>query len=50
MQLINLLVDVLDILPVAFVLSLLILLLVGLLVFGAELVIDFAFFLALLFD
>lgn len=50
MQLINLLIDVPDILSVAFVLSLLILLLVGLFVLGAELVIDLAFFFALLFD
>lgn len=50
MQLVNLLIDVPDILPVALILSLLVLLLVGLLVLGAELVIDLAFFFALLFD
>lgn len=50
MQLINLLIDIPDILPVAFILPLLVLLLVGLLVLGAELVIDLTFFFALLFN
>ena len=50
MQLINFLIDIPDILPVAFILSLLVLLLVGLLVLGAELVIDLTLFFALLFN
>ena len=50
MQLVNLFIDIPDILPVALVLPFLILLLVGLLVLRAELVIDLAFFFALLFD